>query len=439
MNILKKFLSKIIIAVFAVFVASGAWGATSNLTAGTDVGMANIGDFGSWTTENNRQRFLSSLTYDFNQMYTQTKEQLVENYVPIEAKVGLAFMNAFSFVADVLDKSLVRFVIIFIIIAYGFWTAFEAYTIIRGDSNAKEKLIEIAKKGLQVAIWTSVLTIGPAKLFMMAISPIMFLGTYIADIILDAVSTTAGVSLPDTCQAIHEYATLHISKNNLLDPASAANIMCVPTRLSGFCYTAISAGWGWITQGIGKSTFTFLTGIGFVTGFIYLAWKFAFVAFGVIADLFLGIIMLPFTAIAETVGKTSYKGIAGNIFNGFIKLFSAESLKVQIERFINAALYFVSMSIIIAVCTALLSTIITVDMANNTPTLNNNSVWIIVLISALTWWIAKTANERAQDWGGRISHELGSNLQKDLYQMYSSSKDTVSKWYKAIKEATKKK
>ena len=439
MRVLKTILSKIIIAVFAVTIASGAFAATSNLQGNADVGMANIGDFGSWATENNRLRFLSSLKYDFDQMYEHSKNQLVENYVPIEAKVGLAFMNAFSFVADVLDNSLVRFVIMFIIAAFGFWIAFEAYTIIKGESKAKEKLIEIGKKALIVSVWISVLTIGPAKLFMTIISPIMFVGTYLADIIMDAISTTTGVSLPDTCKAIHDYAVANISKDNLIDPVSAANIMCVPTRLSGFCYTAIAAGWGWITHGIGNSAFTFISGVVFVAGFIYLAWKFAFIAFGVIADLFLGIIMLPFTAIAETIGKTTYKGIAGNIFNGFIALFSAESLKSQVERFINAALYFISMAIIIAVCTGLLSTIITFDTITNTPSLNNNSFWITALIAALTWWIAKSANERAQDWGGKISAEMGTNLQKDMNTLYSSSKETVSKWYKAIKEARGKK
>ena len=79
--------------------------------------------------------------------------------------------------------------------------------------------------------------------------------------------------------------------------------------MSGFAYAAIQAGWRWIIAGFGNSAFAITCGLATIIGFIYLAWKFAFVAFGVIADLFLGIMMLPFTAIAETVGKTSHETI----------------------------------------------------------------------------------------------------------------------------------
>ena len=373
------------------------------------------------------------MKYDIEQFQGNASAQIVDNYVPIEAKIGLAFMNAFSYIAHILDSSLVRFTIIFIIMAYGFWLFFEAYTIISGQSKAQDKIKEMAKNGLKVGTWVVVLSIGPAELFMMLISPIMYIGTLLSDIILNATSSISGVSLPNTCKAIQEYAAANISPDNIIDPVSAANIMCVPTRLSGFCYTAIKMGWGWIVSGIGVSGFALLCGLAFVVGFIYLAWKFAFIAFGVIADLFLGIIMLPFTAIAETTAKTTYKGIAGNIFNGFLKLFTTESLSVQISRFTSAAMHFVAMSIIIAVCAALLSTVINTNTPGMIPEINNQGFWITLLMSALTWWLAKKASDFATEIGGKISYDMGTALQKDANNLWASTKKGAKALVKIIK------
>ena len=121
MKILRKILTVLIVTLC---LGGVAFGAVSNLPA------ADIGDFGTWATENNQKRFTSNLSDDVNQFQKRFQEQVVDNYVPIEAKVGMAFVNAFSLVAHVLDTSFVRFVILFIILAFAFWTMFEAYTII---------------------------------------------------------------------------------------------------------------------------------------------------------------------------------------------------------------------------------------------------------------------------------------------------------------------
>ena len=79
--------------------------------------------------------------------------------------------------------------------------------------------------------------------------------------------------------------------------------------LTGRCAaTAVAAGWKWMIAGIGTSAFTTLVGAAFIVIFIYNGFKFALMGLGVIVDLFLGVFMLPFTAIAETINKTSYKG-----------------------------------------------------------------------------------------------------------------------------------
>lgn len=410
-----------------------AFSASSNLPA------PDIGDHGTWATENNRKRFTEDLSGDMEKFQASFQKQVVDDYVPIEAKAGIAFMNAFSYISRILDMSLVRFVIIFIIFAYAFWVMFEAYTLIIGKSQVKEKIIEMVKKGGMVVIWVGILSIGPAETFMLVMTPILRVATYTSNGILDMVASVAGTKLPDTCSAIHAYTASHISSTNILPPDAAADIMCLPTRLSGFCYTAIAVGWKWMFGSIGGSAFTFLCGGAFVVGFLYMAWRFAFIAFGVIADLFLGIIMLPFTAVAETIGKTSYKGIPGDIFNTFIGLFSAESLKTQIMRFVNAALHFIVLAVVIAVASGLLSGLIDMETGAVLPDYHSSQFWVTILMAALTWYLASHAMEIATEFGGAINTSMGDTLEKDSKTLIKNTKATAVKWWKIIKEGGSKK
>ncbi|MBQ2017204.1 MAG: hypothetical protein II208_01600, partial [Alphaproteobacteria bacterium] len=109
MKIIRRFLSVIIMILY---LGGTAFSASSNLPA------ADIGDHGTWATENNRKRFTEDLSGDIEKFQASFQKQVVDDYVPIEAKAGIAFMNAFSYISRILDMSLVRFVIIFIIFAY---------------------------------------------------------------------------------------------------------------------------------------------------------------------------------------------------------------------------------------------------------------------------------------------------------------------------------
>lgn len=468
---IRKFLSLIMVAVVAVGICTSGFAAISNLQSTSttvteqELGMPDIGDYGTWTTENNKNLILNNIRQDVEKFSGTEQNQSTESYecdntyVPLEAKVGLAFMNAFSHVAEILDDSLVRFTILFIVIMYGLWILFEAYTLIIGQNTVKEKVFEMAKVGAKVAIWAVVLSVGPAKMFLWVTSIIMEIGTMFANVVLEATTEIAGLNsetLCNTCDAIKEYAVKNFADNNnnnifvtareyIIDDQEriksaahdAANIMCVPTVLSGFCMYAIKLGWAWILGSIGDSMFGFLCGCACVVGFIYLAWKFAFIAFGVIADLFLGIIMLPFTAVAETVNKTTCKGIAGDMYNGFTKLFSAESLNAQIGRFVNVALHYVVLSIIIAICAALLSGILDMSPERIVPRfdggLDNNFVEI-ALISALVWWLAKNATKFADEMGGKISYDMGTTLQNDAKTLWSKTKSGAKTVYKIIRK-----
>ncbi|MBQ2005198.1 MAG: hypothetical protein II219_00095, partial [Alphaproteobacteria bacterium] len=113
-----KFLSILLVA----FTCNVSVAATANIPNG------NIGDYGSWATKENHEMLMSAMKEDFNNFEPQiAKNQIMDDYVPVEAKVGMAFMNAMTHVGAVLDSALVRFAVIFILIMYAFWIGFEAY------------------------------------------------------------------------------------------------------------------------------------------------------------------------------------------------------------------------------------------------------------------------------------------------------------------------
>ena len=242
-----------------------------------------------------------------------------------------------------------------------------------------------------------------------------------------------------------------------MDSTQVANLLCVPTRLSGFFYTAVAAGWEWMLAGIGTSAFTFTAGAVFVVLFIYNIWKFALMALSVVVDLFLGILTLPFTAIAQcfggktskdsafsapidafssgSSGATSYDGIAGKLFNGFLGLFNSKnfSLSAQITRFINASIYFVSLSIVIAVCAALLSGVVDANLATNIPSLENDSFMTVLIVGALVAYLATKAGDIAKKLGGSINDSFGPKFEGDIKKVWGNTTKTVSGWWKLIR------
>ena len=216
----------------------------------------------------------------------------------------------------------------------------------------------------------------------------------------------------------------------------AADIICVPARLSGFYYGTIKYGWEVLVSGIGFSTFTFLTGLILVFVFTFAAFKFMFTSFGVIADLFLVVILLPFTAIAETINKTDYEGLAGKIYNGFLGIFNLDSFSLsnQIKKFVDAAIYFIALSIAIAIGGALLANGFQFDPVTHTVRIVDGDRMTMVLIGALVAYIATHVGDIAQLIGGAIDYTLGTELSQDTKNFYNGTKKRVEELIKNLKK-----
>lgn len=407
--------------------------------AATNVPLGEIGEYGNWLTEDNIQTINTNMQAEATAFEEQFTTQInSSNFVPIEVRIGLMFMKALSSIDYVLQISLVRFTIIFLFLMYALWIAVEAYKMMRESSDYKKVLYDVFKKGIIIAVWVLILDYGPAKIFMDLMSPILAFSTYVSNFILDTVANDYGVNIPDTCTEIHRFvnqnALTHVANNEtaklMVDPDVAANIMCLPGRLSVYFYNATKTAFKWFTWGfgIGHPTTAIVMGAICVVIFVKCIFKYAFMTLGVVASLFLTLLMLPFTALAEALPSSSEKSYVGQILNGFLSIFSAKKLSSVISVFVDAAIYFVSLAIIISICAALLDYILPVK--NATPIYGLGPAMTMILCGCLILYLANKADELAKKIGGSIDNSFGEKLKNDVKTLWKDTKDVTGKIYK---------
>ena len=390
-----------------------------------------IGEYGNWITADNMQQYNSDLSGDVENFQQTFQTNLHKtNFVPIEVKIGLVFMKALSAIDTVLQNSLVRFTILFLFLMYAYWVGLEAYKLIRESSDYKKVLYDLFIKGIKIVAWVIILNYGPAKIFTLLISPIIALGVYISDFILGAVAQTYNVNIPDTCATIHQYVNANTSEQLLVNADTAANIMCLPARLSVYFYHATASAFEWMVNGFKNLSPTMVI-VGGVSVFLFIGciFKYAFMTLGVVADLFLTLLMLPFTALAEAAPATSEdKNIPGRIYSGLLKMFNTQKVSDVISTFINAAIYFVSLAIVIAICAALLTNIISINGHN---TYAVGSAMTTILCASLIFYLAGQADKLATDIGGKIDNSFGEKIQKDTKTLWNDIKGMGGKLFNA--------
>ena len=214
----------------------------------------------------------------------------------------------------------------------------------------------------------------------------------------------------------------------LIDADAAANIMCLPGRISTYFYHAIGTSFDLIKHGFGHSVTEICVGIISIFIFVKCIFKYAFMTLGVVADLFLKLLMLPFTALAESMPKTDEKNYAGQIFSGFLSIFNTQKLSDIISAFINAAIYFVSLAIVIAICAALLTNIISIGSNGQYVV---GSAMTTILAGCLVLHLANKADSLANQVGGKIDNSFGKQLQSDTKTVWSNMKNFGTKLVKA--------
>ena len=447
-----------------------------------------IAEYGHWNTDETLRPMVDGIRSDIAAFEAGFAEQVFtqgDQFVPPEAKIGLAMINAFTMVAQSIDRTLGSFVIALLVVLFAFWVMMETYQVMKTGGNIRELAMKIVRKGLWIAVWIIILAFGPARLFMMVASPVIQAGIIMSDLILDTMTEVAGLHLLDTCGAIRGYVAERHTGAGLFNAEATADMLCIPTRLSGFFYTCVAAGWKWVAAGAGNvwaaGTTAVAGGVGgallgggvagtlagagvgaltggaisggnmltFIMGPIFIAifarniWLFAIEALGVVASLFLAVMFLPFTAVAECFGggETSLKdrGIFTEFFKMLANMVGGGKLKFrgQLQTFINAAIYFVALSVVSAIGLALLAQVIgpsPADFADSVPTAENSTSFMMVLVvGMLVSHLAKKAGDIAKDLGGSIDAEFGKRLDAQAQSLRGWAVGSAKKWYGVFK------
>lgn len=418
---IRRFLKFLFVGIFCIFCVTGVNAVETNAPRGE------ITTYGNWINEYNVEQYNQQMSHDvigFQQRFEHNVQS--PGFVPVEVKLGLMFMKALGAIDKVLQSSLGRFTIIFLFIMYAFWVSLESYKLIRDSNDYKETFYEIFKKGITIAIWVLILNYGPAKIFEILISPVIAVGTLFSDLIFNTVAQSYNVDLgQNTCTAIHNYVnnnyavTIANGENAklMINPETAANIMCLPGRVSTYFYHAVAAGFRWMIHGFGHSLTAIAVGAVSIIIFIKCIFKYAFMTLGVVADLFLTLLMLPFTAIAEAMPATKESNYVGQVFSGLLKIFNAKKLSDVILVFINATVYFITLSIVIAICAVLLSMSIDLNGSYSTAT-----GMITLLTGCFVLYLANKADELATQLGGKIDNSFGKQLQGDAKTLWGDAK-----------------
>ena len=145
---------------------------------------------------------------------------------------------------------------------------------------------------------------------------------------------------------------------------------------------------------------------------------------GVATSLFLTIMMLPFTALAESMPSNSEKNIAGQVFNGLLKVFNTQKLTSVLFVFVNAAVYFVSLSIVIAICAALLANIISLDSNGGYSV---GSVITTILGGYLVLYFANQTDSLAKKIGGNVDNKYTKQFQDAAKTVWGNAKNLATK------------
>ena len=174
---MKRFLNRIFVGILSIALfSSPSFAPTFNLDTNSEV----IGEYGSWATEQNRNTIVENIKREATEFQAGYQQEYERTGVPVEARLGLVFMNALSKIVDVLDNSLVRFVNMFLIVAYLFWVMIEGYRLATdGKLRAMPVAEDIVKKGIVLGIWLLVLGGQFQELFGVLMGPIVSLGAYI--------------------------------------------------------------------------------------------------------------------------------------------------------------------------------------------------------------------------------------------------------------------
>lgn len=96
--------------------------------------------------------------------------------------------------------------------------------------------------------------------------------------------------------------------------------------------------------------------------------------------------------------------------------------------------YFVSLSMIIAVCAALISGVVNIDATTAVPTLENNDFMTFLIVGFLFAYLVNKGGEFAKKISGSIDEKgFGDKLGGDIKKLWGNTQKTATSVWKAVR------
>ena len=117
-------------------------------------------------------------------------------------------------------------------------------------------------------------------------------------------------------------------------------------------------------------------------------------------------------------------------------MFNTESfsLSAQVKKFIDASVYFIALSIAVAIGGALLANGLQIDSQTHIIKIIKGDRITMMLIGALVAYIAVHVDDIAKTLGGGIEYTLGTELSNDVTNLYKGAKKRLEEFIKNVKK-----
>ncbi|MDR0319556.1 MAG: hypothetical protein LBH81_02340 [Rickettsiales bacterium] len=332
--------------------------------------------------------------------------------VPLDIRAGLLVVEGLSTVAMLIYKNLIDVIIWLLFIFFAFWWGLEAWSVVYAKSKISDTVKKAVKKGIIITVAVFVLKSNPAEWFMILMSAVARVGNYAADLFL---TEATGMGISQSCAAVHAMVVAGGNSFGFLGPENVASVLCMTGRITEFFWTALSQSFALIGTGIGTNVALAVLGVAGVALFLWCAVKFTIMTLGVVVDMTLMLMFLPFVAFKESFkdGWSKDAPFASAIFERIANSFGGGDISGQIKKLVQVLIYIIAVALISSICYLLMKGILAE---------NGNSMVYTLLGGALCAYLISQTDKIATQMGGAVDKEWTGKIQENVNSLAAAAK-----------------
>ncbi|MDR0448902.1 MAG: hypothetical protein LBG89_00365 [Rickettsiales bacterium] len=331
--------------------------------------------------------------------------------IPLDIRASMFVIEGLSTIAMIVYKNLLDVMIWLLVVFFAFWFGLEAWSVMETKTPIGDAAKKIVKKAAIISVAIFVLNTNPAEWFMMFLGAAAHVGNYAADLFLGAAT---GMGVAQTCGDTLAYVALHGGSFGFLGPENVANVICMTGRITEFFWTGLSESLALIKSGIGSNVAFSVMGVAGAALFLWCVVRFAILTLGVVVDMTLMLMFLPFAAFKESFkdGWPKDAGAAGAMIEKIANAFGGDDISGQIRKFVQVIIYVIAISIVASICYLLMK-----GVAQQ----NGNNFIYLALGGAVCAYMISQTEKIAEMMGGVVDREWAGEIRKNLESLATAA------------------